>query len=59
MRGILACWLRQSERVELFKLNQCNRFALHCKFHLDTGDEILKDDDYYHLQVCDENNFKS
>ncbi|XP_043276560.1 probable phosphorylase b kinase regulatory subunit beta isoform X2 [Venturia canescens] len=51
MRGILQCWIRQSNRVELFKLNQCNRFSLHCKFHLDTGDEIYKDEEYYHLQI--------
>lgn len=51
MRGILECWVRQSHRIEMFKLNQCNRHALHCKFHLNTGDEILKDEDYFHLQV--------
>lgn len=51
MRGILECWVKQSSRIELFKRNQCNRFALHCKFHLDTGDEIFKDADYNHLQV--------
>ncbi|XP_017891139.1 probable phosphorylase b kinase regulatory subunit beta isoform X2 [Ceratina calcarata] len=51
MRGILECWVKQSPRIELFKRNQCNRFALHCKFHLDTGDEIFKDADYNHLQI--------
>ncbi|KAK0088116.1 hypothetical protein PV325_013112 [Microctonus aethiopoides] len=51
MRGILECWVRQSHRIEMFKLNQCNRHALHCKFHLNTGDEILKDEDYFHLQI--------
>ncbi|XP_014472659.1 PREDICTED: probable phosphorylase b kinase regulatory subunit beta isoform X2 [Dinoponera quadriceps] len=51
MRGILECWVKQSSRVELFKRNQCDRFALHCKFHLDTGDEVYKDADYHHLQI--------
>ncbi|XP_014207040.1 probable phosphorylase b kinase regulatory subunit beta isoform X2 [Copidosoma floridanum] len=51
MRGILECWMKQSSRVELFKKNQSNRFALHCKFHLDTGNEIFKDEDYNHLQI--------
>lgn len=51
MRGILECWMKQSSRVELFKRNQSNRFALHCKFHLNTGDEILQDTEYHHLQV--------
>ena len=51
MRGILECWVKQSCRIELFKRNQCNRFALHCKFHLDTGDEVFNDAKYDHLQV--------
>ena len=51
MRGILECWMKQASRIELFKRNQCDRFALHSKFHLDTGSEILKDEDYSHLQV--------
>lgn len=51
MRGILECWMKQSSRVELFKKNQSNRFALHCKFHLDNGSEVFKDEDYNHLQV--------
>ncbi|XP_015607737.1 probable phosphorylase b kinase regulatory subunit beta isoform X2 [Cephus cinctus] len=51
MRGILECWVKQSSRIELFKRNQCNRFALHCKFHLVTGDEIFRDADYFHLQI--------
>ncbi|XP_014600411.1 PREDICTED: probable phosphorylase b kinase regulatory subunit beta isoform X1 [Polistes canadensis] len=51
MRGILECWMKQSSRVELFKRNQSNRFALHCKFHLNTGDEILQDIEYHHLQI--------
>jgi phosphorylase kinase alpha/beta subunit len=51
MRGILECWMKQSSRIELFKKNQCDRYALHCKFHLHTGDEIYKDADYHHLQV--------
>ncbi|XP_043476951.1 probable phosphorylase b kinase regulatory subunit beta isoform X1 [Leptopilina heterotoma] len=51
MRGILECWMKQASRIELFKRNQCDRFSLHCKFHLDTGSEIFKDEDYYHLQI--------
>ncbi|XP_019886052.1 probable phosphorylase b kinase regulatory subunit beta isoform X3 [Ooceraea biroi] len=51
MRGILECWMKQSSRIELFKKNQCDRYALHCKFHLHTGDEIFKDADYHHLQI--------
>uniref|UniRef100_A0A0C9RTQ7 Phosphorylase b kinase regulatory subunit n=2 Tax=Fopius arisanus TaxID=64838 RepID=A0A0C9RTQ7_9HYME len=51
MRGILECWIRQSDRIEKFKTNQCNRFSLHCKFDLNTGDEIFEDTDYFHLQI--------
>jgi phosphorylase kinase alpha/beta subunit len=51
MRGILECWIRQADRVEQFKQNQSNQFALHCKFHLETGDTVLGDDEYFHLQV--------
>lgn len=51
MRGILECWIRQSDRIEKFKLNQCNKHALHCKFHLNTGNEIFDDENYFHLQV--------
>ena len=51
MRGILACWLRQADRVEKFKHNQNQKNALHSKFHLITGDVVASDDDYEHLQV--------
>jgi phosphorylase kinase alpha/beta subunit len=51
MRGILECWIKQAHRVELFKQRQCSAHALHCKFHLHTGDEIYSDDKYNHLQI--------
>lgn len=51
MRGILHCWIKQSERVEEFKQNQSKRYSLHSKFHLVTGAEILTDTEYGHLQV--------
>ncbi|XP_034936041.1 probable phosphorylase b kinase regulatory subunit beta isoform X2 [Chelonus insularis] len=51
MRGILECWIRQSNRIEKFKLNQCNRHSLHCKFNLNTGNEIFDDENYFHLQI--------
>lgn len=51
MRGILECWIKQAPRIELFKKNQCNKHALHCKFHLITGDSIYSDDQYSHLQI--------
>ncbi|CAG7786316.1 unnamed protein product [Allacma fusca] len=51
MRGILQSWIRQSHRVELFKQNQCSQHALHCKFDINTGDEIFTDEEYFHLQI--------
>ncbi|XP_035712716.1 probable phosphorylase b kinase regulatory subunit beta isoform X2 [Folsomia candida] len=51
MRGILECWIRQADRVEQFKQNQSHQFALHCKFHLETGDTVFGDDEYFHLQI--------
>lgn len=51
MRGILECWIKQADRIELFKKNQCNAHALHVKFHLITGDQIFTDDEYHHLQI--------
>jgi phosphorylase kinase alpha/beta subunit len=52
MRGIMACWMRQADKVEKFKKNQSPKHALHSKFHLVTGDSVSKDDEYEHLQVC-------
>lgn len=50
MRGILKCWIRLAPKIELFKKNQCNAHALHCKFHLITGDQVCADT-YPHLQA--------
>ncbi|XP_062705400.1 probable phosphorylase b kinase regulatory subunit beta isoform X3 [Aedes albopictus] len=51
MRGVLECWIKQAHRVEKFKSRQCAINALHCKFHLDTGEEIYSDEKYNHLQI--------
>lgn len=51
MRGILHCWARQAERVEAFKRNQNFTHALHVKFHLTTGEPVLSDTEYHHLQI--------
>ena len=49
MRGILFAWMRQSEKVESFKANQCPKHALHLKFDLHSG--LANDFDYPHLQI--------
>ncbi|RZF33916.1 hypothetical protein LSTR_LSTR012258 [Laodelphax striatellus] len=51
MRGILECWIKQADRIELFKKNQSEKHALHCKFHLVTGDSVYEDDEYSQLQI--------
>lgn len=49
MRGILFAWMRQSEKVESFKANQCPKHALHLKFDLHSG--LANDFEYPHLQI--------
>lgn len=51
MRGILECWIKQSDKIELFKKHQCRNHALHVKFHLITGNEVYDDETYNHLQI--------
>jgi phosphorylase kinase alpha/beta subunit len=50
MRGILFCWMKQSSKVEKFKLNQSPENALHTKFTIRNGNEI-EDKEYGHLQI--------
>ncbi|XP_065827266.1 phosphorylase b kinase regulatory subunit beta-like [Oscarella lobularis] len=50
MRGILFCYMRQSEKLERFKRMQSHKDALHCRFHHLTGDAD-EDSDYGHLQI--------
>lgn len=54
MRGILFCWMRQAEeKLEKYKMNQCPEFALHSKFHLETGQPLDENvlGEYSHLQL--------
>ncbi|XP_060808968.1 probable phosphorylase b kinase regulatory subunit beta isoform X3 [Amyelois transitella] len=51
MRGILECWVKQSARVEAFKTRQSAAHSLHVKFHLTTGEPVLSDEEYHHLQI--------
>ncbi|XP_048576462.1 phosphorylase b kinase regulatory subunit beta [Nematostella vectensis] len=52
MRGILFCYMRQADKVELFKRNQLSENSLHVLFDVNTGDPIYKaDTEYSHLQT--------
>lgn len=50
MRGILFCWMKQSSKIEKFKLSQSPENALHTKFKILNGNEI-DDIEYGHLQI--------
>ncbi|XP_076029946.1 putative phosphorylase b kinase regulatory subunit beta [Oratosquilla oratoria] len=51
MRGILMCWMHQTESVEKFKKGQQPKYALHSKFHLVKGEAVVSADEYGHLQI--------
>ncbi|XP_066289063.1 phosphorylase b kinase regulatory subunit beta-like isoform X2 [Branchiostoma lanceolatum] len=51
MRGILYCYMRQAEKVELFKQGQEARHCLHSEFHWQTGDALKTDNEAKHLQI--------
>ena len=45
MRGILTCFMRQSEKLELYKSNSIPENAIHIRYDFKTGDVITDDDD--------------
>ncbi|KAJ8247295.1 hypothetical protein GJAV_G00244650 [Gymnothorax javanicus] len=51
MRGILYCYMRQSDKVEQFKQDPNPYKCLHSVFNVHTGDEVMPYDDYCHLQI--------
>jgi phosphorylase kinase alpha/beta subunit len=51
MRGLLFAMMRQAEKVEQFKVTQAPLDALHAKYDLDTGDTVVGDDEWGHLQL--------
>jgi len=51
MRGILKCWMKQSNKLEAWKENQCPQLALHVLFHLQTGEEVVSSKEYNHFQL--------
>lgn len=51
VRGILYCWMSQSDNLEVFKKKQEPINALHSKFALKTGDVIFSVDEFNHLQI--------
>ncbi len=51
MRGLLFCLMRQAHKVESFKETQSLLFALHAKYNTNTGDVVVGDDQWGHLQL--------
>ncbi len=51
MRGLLFAMMRQAYKVEQFKHTQSHLDALHAKYNTQTGDVVVGDDDWGHLQL--------
>jgi phosphorylase kinase alpha/beta subunit len=51
MRGLLFAMMRQSRKVEQFKHTQSPLDALHAKYNTETGDIVVGDDEWGHLQL--------
>ncbi|MGH8002557.1 MAG: glycoside hydrolase family 15 protein, partial [Brasilonema sp.] len=51
MRGLLFAMMRQSAKVEEFKHTQSPLDALHAKYNTATGDIVVGDDEWGHLQL--------
>ncbi|XP_039549380.1 phosphorylase b kinase regulatory subunit beta isoform X2 [Pimephales promelas] len=51
MRGIMYCYMRQSDKVEKFKQDPSPSTCLHSIFNVHTGDEVYQYEEYSHLQI--------
>ncbi|NJN30849.1 MAG: glycosyl hydrolase family 15 [Synechococcales cyanobacterium RM1_1_8] len=51
MRGLLFAMMKQAPKVEQFKATQDPRHALHAKYDTRTGDPVVGDDAWGHLQL--------
>jgi phosphorylase kinase alpha/beta subunit len=51
MRGLLFAMMRQAQKVEAFKVSQNPLDALHAKYDTNTGDTVVGDDQWGHLQL--------
>lgn len=51
MRGILTCYMKQCEKVELLKQTQNPIHSLHAKFDANNFKTVVSDDSWGHLQI--------
>ncbi|KAF9304628.1 hypothetical protein BGZ74_001014 [Mortierella antarctica] len=51
MRGLLFCMMRQAPKIEQFKKTQGLNDCLHAKYSTATGDTVVGDSEWGHLQI--------
>ncbi|KFD63405.1 hypothetical protein M514_24426, partial [Trichuris suis] len=51
MRSLLACFMRQSKKVENFKSSQAPKDSLHAKYSSHSLNTVVGDEDWGHLQI--------
>ncbi|MEM1425077.1 MAG: glycoside hydrolase family 15 protein, partial [Cyanobacteria bacterium P01_H01_bin.130] len=51
MRGLMMAMMRQAHKVEKFKFTQDPLDALHAKYDTGTGEPVVGDDEWGHLQI--------
>ncbi|KAI1320532.1 hypothetical protein EDD11_000494 [Mortierella claussenii] len=51
MRGLLFCMMRQAPKIEEFKKTQGLNDCLHAKYNTATGDTVVGDSEWGHLQI--------
>lgn len=51
MRGLLYAMMKQVPKVERFKLSQEKDSSLHAKYSVTTGDTVIGDQEWGHLQL--------
>ncbi|KAF9358964.1 hypothetical protein BGX26_000506 [Mortierella sp. AD094] len=51
MRGLLFCMMRQAPKIEQFKKTQGLNDCLHAKYNTATGDTVVGDSEWGHLQI--------
>jgi len=51
MRGLLYAMMKQANKVERFKVTQAPIDSLHAKYHPESGDPVVGDDEWGHLQI--------
>src|SRR5665811_124683 len=51
MRGLLMAMVRQKDKLEKFKVTQSPLDALHAKYSSETGQAVVGDSEWGHLQI--------